>query len=100
MATAKKTAPQRRPLPNTTQVRDSGAVVERGEEVKIQLPSVVDDEDPDEEMVTVVVPHRFMLTLDNRQTRTYEAGVQEMRVSHASHWWSQAQGVKVYDPKA
>ena len=48
------------------------------------------------ETVTVVVPRPFTLTLDNFQPVPYEAGVQEMPVDHASHWFARAQGVKVY----
>lgn len=101
MATAaKKTVAPRRPMPNTTRVGSSGEIVENGDEVKVNLATTAGDDLEDEEEVTVVVPKDFTLTLDNRQQVQYRAGVQEMRLSHAAHWWSRAQGVKVYDPDA
>lgn len=53
-----------------------------------------------EEKVTVIIPADYRLTLDNSAEVHYKAGVDEMPVSHANHWWSKAQGVKVHTPDA
>lgn len=110
MATAKKTAttvPQRRPsgaaaapaapapAASTTDIEDAGEVVEKTEGDKISLGA---PDLPVAEMVTVVVPKQFTLTLDHHHVITYEAGVYEMPEDHASHWFSRANGVKVYEP--
>ena len=90
---AKKTVPTRRVI-SSTKLGDSAAVVERTEGENINLKAV-----PDEgEKVTVVVPKSFVLTLDDHTPVQYHAGVQEMSVDHASHWFARAQGVKVYSP--
>lgn len=49
-----------------------------------------------EDTITVTVPHRFHLTLNNFKRVTYEAGVQEMPVSHAEHKYAVANGVTPY----
>ena len=48
--------------------------------------------------VTVTSPKAFKLRVDNHVTVDYKAGVQEMPVSHAEHWYSKANGVVVYKP--
>ena len=53
-----------------------------------------------EDMVTVTVPKQFNLCVDIGNIVTYKPGVQQMPVSHAKHWYSEANGVAVYDPKA
>ncbi len=54
----------------------------------------------DEVMVTVTVPKAFNLTGNDHVRYSYKAGVQEMRVDHAEHWYAKANGVVVYNPKA
>ena len=46
--------------------------------------------------VTVTVPKAYKLRIDNHQLIDVAAGIQEMERSHAEHWWSKAQGVKIY----
>jgi hypothetical protein len=54
----------------------------------------------DEEKDTVIVPKSFKLTLDDGAVVHYDEGIGEMPKSHAAHWFSKAQGVKVYVPKS
>jgi len=100
MATATK-APARRVIanaqPTTTKLKDSAAVVERTEGDKVSLKDAVTELSG--EMVTVIVPKGFKLTRDSGEPAIYAAGVQEMPLEDASHWFARAQGVKVYDPK-
>lgn len=52
---------------------------------------------PEDEMLTVVVPSKYTLTREhNKAEVTFMPGVQEMRKSDATHWWSRANGVAVY----
>jgi len=53
--------------------------------------------------VTVTVKKPFTLRLSTTDGTTithhefpYKAGVQEMLLSHAEHWWAKANGVEVY----
>jgi hypothetical protein len=95
MATSKvKTATLPRRTPTTTTLRDSAAVAERTEGDKITL---VDTEVDEGEKVTVIIPKAFTLTRDSGAPVTYEAGVQEMLVDDAGHWYARAMGVKVYE---
>lgn len=48
--------------------------------------------------VTVTVPRAFKLRVDNFHEYTFAAGIQEMERSLADHWYSVANGVKVYQP--
>lgn len=48
------------------------------------------------ERVTVTIPKNFSLTLDDHSQVHYKAGVDEMPLEHATHWYSQAMGVEVY----
>lgn len=98
MATAKKSLPPPRRATSAAVLKfspavgdTSGDIVENATGDKI-IPAV-DDEG---EKVTVVVPKDFALTIDHHHQREYKAGVQEMLVEHAAHWFSRAQGVKVY----
>ena len=50
--------------------------------------------------VTVTVPNGFELTIDHNTTITIRPGIQEMEKSHAGHWYSIANGVVIYEPKA
>lgn len=52
------------------------------------------------ETVTVTIPKNFILTLDDHTQVPYSAGIDEMPIEHATHWWSVQNGVEVYDPKA
>lgn len=47
--------------------------------------------------VIVTVPKRFRLTLDNHTTITMEPGVQKVGRFIADHWFSKANGVKVFE---
>lgn len=51
------------------------------------------------DMVTVTIPKAFNLTLDDHTQVRYEAGIDEIPIEHASHWWAQAQGVEIYTKK-
>ena len=50
--------------------------------------------------VTVTVPNGFELTIDHNTTITIRPGIQEMEKSYADHWYSIANGVVIYEPKA
>lgn len=47
--------------------------------------------------VIVTVPKRFRLTLDNHTTITIEPGVQKVEQFIANHWFSKANGVKIFE---
>lgn len=46
--------------------------------------------------VTVTAPKPFTLNWTHDVRFEYKAGVQEMPLAHAEHWWSKANGVVVY----
>lgn len=48
--------------------------------------------------VTVKIPRDFILTLDDHTQRRYSAGVDEMPLSHANHWYAKTMGVEIYKP--
>lgn len=53
------------------------------------------------EMVTVTVARAYTLTLDTGGVVQYSAGVQEMQIDHAEHWWSRTHGgVTIYTKDA
>ena len=52
-----------------------------------------------EVVVTVTVPKAFALNWTHDQHFKYAAGVQEMPLAHATHWWAKANGVQVYERK-
>lgn len=49
-----------------------------------------------EEMVRVTVPKAFRLNADSGEV-AYAAGTEEMPLSHAEHWYSEANGVVIKD---
>lgn len=49
--------------------------------------------------VTVTVPKRFKLRLDNHTVIDIHPGVQNVERMVADHWFSKANGVTVFDPK-
>ena len=49
--------------------------------------------------VTVTAPKAFVLNVTHDVRVEYKAGVQEMPLAHATHWWAKANGVKVYERK-
>lgn len=49
-----------------------------------------------EDTVTVTVPKPFKLTVNHSSIVQYNAGIQEMPISHANHWYSAANGVMIY----
>lgn len=53
----------------------------------------------DEVTVTVTAPKPFTLNWTHDLRFDYKAGVQEMPLAHATHWWAKANGVKVYERK-
>ena len=59
---------------------------------------VVADAAEGEVMVTVMVPKAFNLTMSPSQTIKVPAGVQEMTLAQAEHWYSKANGVSIYNP--
>lgn len=97
-ASAKKVIVPRRTIPDSvkTTIADSGDIVEqtRGEQIALTKMS----ETEYEEQVTVVVPTPFTLTRDDGSVKHYSPGTQEMPVPDAAHWFTRAQGVKVYAP--
>ena len=107
MATKSKTAqatPRRaltRAQTSTSPAPDPAALVESAPPAQQQaLQALSSKPTSSEEMVTVVIPKDFTLTLDDQTLHPYPAGVQEMPRSHASHWFSKAQGVVEYKGKA
>jgi hypothetical protein len=52
-----------------------------------------------EVLVTCVVPRAFILRDDKHREIKIEAGVQELPDWVPEHWYSKANGVKVYDPR-
>jgi len=107
MATAKKTAA---PLPRRTtsptdvakpepQDADAAEIIEGQGPVKIVLTgsdAAKAELEMEVEMVTVIVPKAYTLTLDDGRVLLVPAGIQEMSVDNAAHWFSKAQGVTVY----
>lgn len=51
------------------------------------------------DLVTVVIPKSFNLMLDTHEVVRYVDGVQEMPRSHAEHWYSKVNGVRIYTKK-
>ncbi len=50
-----------------------------------------------EQVVTVMIPKDFTLHADNGVPYQYKAGIDEMPISHANHWWAkQSNGVEIY----
>lgn len=49
--------------------------------------------------VTVRIPKNFSLTLADYTQVHYQAGVDEMPVEHATHWYAKAIGVEIHEPK-
>ena len=49
-------------------------------------------------MVTVTVPKMFKLRLDTHAETIVQAGIQEMSLELAEHWFSKANGVTIYTP--
>lgn len=88
-------------LPTATRTReiDPAAAIEQQGDVKITLGGTA-EVDPDDEMVTAIVPKGFRLTLDDHSEVVINAGTQELPLSQASHWFAKANGVQVYDPEA
>lgn len=100
MATANKSkgaaAPQlqrRTTAPVTLPEGTAADIVEATNAPNIQLGA---SEQVDEDTVTVVSPRAFILTRDDHTPVQVPAGVSEMRVSDADHWYAQAQGVQKY----
>lgn len=58
--------------------------------------AVQDAEARGEQVVTVTIPKDFTLMSDSGIPHEYKAGIDEMPVSHANHWWAKAQGVEIY----
>lgn len=50
--------------------------------------------------VTVTVPRGFQLRVDDHTVVPVKPGVQEMLEEHATHWYSVANGVTIYNPEA
>jgi hypothetical protein len=98
---AVKTLPSRRAtsVPNAVSnaTDDAAQVIEEADEVKISLDQSLAAATPQvEELVTVIVPKPFKLTLDDHSEKNYPQGIYEMPVDHAGHWWARVSGVKVY----
>ncbi len=67
---------------------------------RVQLAAITPDGEAgshelaaDTEMVDVVVPKAYRLTLDNGVMVQYASGTKQMPKEHAEHWWSAAMGV-------
>lgn len=84
---------------NVTSIPDSADIVEQttGEKVDFSSPEVVASTSKD--TVTVVKPSPFKLTSNDGAVTDYEAGIGEMPLSHATHWFAKAMGVKIYKPE-
>lgn len=83
---------------------DPAAVAEQAKPALINLDAehaagIKPSEVADDPEVTAIVPKGFRLLLDHGETKIYDAGTCEMPRSHAVHWYSRAQGVKIYQPK-
>ena len=86
---------------NVASGETAGDVLDHAAPVNISLGLHAGDGDvsvevDSEDTVTVVVPKAFTLTLDSGKPIPYNVGTQEMPLSHATHWWSRAQGVTIY----
>lgn len=93
MATSKnaaaKTAKTRTALVETPATQDAPPDPKQAEQVtKIATAG----------QILVEVPRGFTLTLDDGSPVVIRAGVQNMPAHLASHWYSQRQGVKPYNP--
>ena len=62
-------------------------------------PAAEEPQAPADGYVTVVVPKAYKFFVNPHVEAKYAAGVQEMLVSHANHWYSKACGVQIYVPK-
>jgi hypothetical protein len=95
-APAPKPATQAAPPPaQTSSTDDSGEILETTDGAKIQL----EEKPADDDLVTVVVPRAFTLTRDDHTPVAFPAGIQEMPRAYAAHWYAQACGVVIYEPK-
>jgi hypothetical protein len=63
--------------------------------VETQTPAPVAE---GEVVVTVFVPKAFNLTLSPSHSIKVPAGVQDMTLDQANHWYSVANGVKIHNP--
>jgi hypothetical protein len=69
-------------------------------DVAIASPETAQEiEQEDNSRVTVMIPRAFILTLDNHHQVQYPAGIDEMPIEHANHWYAKACGVEIYDKK-
>lgn len=89
---------QAAPAAETVQVPEQLPVAEppAAETPVVKAPAPEETESPKEETVTVTVPKDFKLRLDDHVEKKYSAGVQEMPLAHAEHWYSKANGVTIY----
>jgi len=101
VAAAPKVTPEVDPTNVVVDGETGGEVIDNAPEVKINLGVGGDAsvQVNSAEMVTAIVPVAFDLTLDNGKPVRYESGTQEMPLSHATHWYSRARGVTIYQPK-
>lgn len=53
-----------------------------------------------ENTVTMIFPHRIVLTMAHGTSHEFLAGVHEVKASLADHWYLKAHGVKKYEPDA
>ena len=74
----------------------SGAAADTTE----QAPEVAASVATSGKTVTVTVPRGFQLRVDDHTVRVIKPGVQEMLEEHATHWYSVANGVTIYNPEA
>lgn len=97
---AKNAAPRKPAATVPTTVPKVRRVASQDEAFARSLAGKHDDgivELPQEDLVDVNVPANFKLTDDNHIVHEYTAGEQKMRKSHAAHWYTVANGVKVLD---
>lgn len=98
MATAKKTPPaagRRQLSPAVTNDPVAAAATKQGEGVVEAAQAAAEAKAQGEEVVTVNVPRAFRLTLDDRTEVAYHPGAAMMPISHAEHWYAQANGVTI-----
>ena len=83
-------------------VQEAAPEVTKTEETAPEVAAPVQEAAPEvaegEVMVTVSVPKAFNLTMSPSQTIRVPAGVQEMTLAQAEHWYSKAHGVSIYNP--
>lgn len=88
-AAAKKAAAD---AAKASQMAEAEAQAAAAKAAAVQEAAAMDD------LVDVVVPNPFRLVGQDHRARNYAAGTYPMPRAHAEHWFSKANGVKIYKP--